>query len=349
MAEPLKPPIYNDAAAYYSGEKPSNHPIWPFALRWQDERRWDAWVKKGFDGTQLVTIGTVGALNKEGDLIEPGVRAIASIAQIAHVAERMKEHGLGIPQPTFLYPANANATANNGSVKANLAYGRAYHQMATDYFHTFHPELPPPMALVDKVEGMEELLTVAPIIANELNPDNIKTLLSMAEKYYMDSNADRYSMATRSTAYFLVHFYAYGLGRNHNYLDNGVPRIFVVPQSESLFQDMLEQETELVARYLPITPLSNDDSGDTIVGYSTILTTPPYFIHHNEPTIMSINGHFPTANELSRRGGINGNVQQEILNAVTILRQDTKERLGQLINEVIHPYREALLEMQYFM
>jgi hypothetical protein len=339
-----RPNIYNDPTARLIGETLTTHPVWSFSLRYQDEARWDNWINDGFGNIQVVSLGTVGALNKEGEIIEPGFRLIASVAQLANTVEQMKKHGLSTPTPTILYPIYANASANKGNPEINLQYAFQHYLMAVLYFQIFHPDIPIPEALIDKPEGMDELLQKAPLILPYMQQHNMEKLVAMARKFYREEESEE--MVIRSLAYLLPHFFVYGFARNVKYLDNGKKRIMLMPQSEAMFTDLLMEEYNAVEKAIPLKPLTDDETGDTIVVYSDILTSPPYFTNKKEPTLMQIRNRFPTMKNLQ---GMNGLAAKEVLRAVQILEKDTGGKIDDLFALVINPYIEAVSNLQHSM
>lgn len=345
----LRPPIFADPETYLLSESQSNNSVFPFAIRWQDEHRWNHWLETGFGKKEIVSLGTVGSLTKKGALIEPGIRIIAAVAQLAQVAQTVKNHGLGTPLPVLFYPAYINATANSGSVDLNLQYASLFHDMAERYFEIFHPDLPSPQSLVDQPSGVEELEKIAPNLIGQLQPQTIEEILQMALNHNLNPNISNPELIHRSVLYLLAHYLAYGWGKMSSYVTNGRQRLFVVPQSEAEFQTMLEREFKVVSQYIPLTPLTDNEIGDVVLGFSNTLRTPHYYAHVNEPSIMHLNDRLRTRNELAHKinsKGINGSAQTEIWTAIEYLIKCVgKDNIPILMNKVILPYKTALIEL----
>jgi hypothetical protein len=308
---------------------------WAFSIRWQDEQRMNTWLQEGFDRKNLIILGPPQA-------VEPGIRILTPIVEMANTMETMRKNDIGIPDAGICCPIYINAVVNRVSVEENIAMAKSYMALAERYFSVFHPHLPQPRLITDSQSGAQLLGELASQAKDRLSPSSLDILLRMAEKH---NNGDTQELLIESTtAYLLAHFSVYGYVSLRKYYDNEKPTLMLVPQSEEKFHSLMDLEMNNIASILPeIKPPSSDASGSMVIGYSHILRTPHYYPHRGERSLTDSRVLWPTRNQLCRQIGLNGRARDEIWEAIQYIEADISKNSSRL--DAISKLQKEVIEI----
>ncbi len=341
-----KPRIHYDTATSYDSKEEEPKSMFGFDIRWQDEERWNAWASDGLRTSRITAIGCVGSVDQTGEFLEPGIRGLAFIAHLAQEAEKLRKIGLDEPQIDIFYPAAINALANSGDTRKNQRYAVAYHRLIEGYFQTFHPNLSRPHALFDNPQGIPHIQETARQILTNVSHKTMSALMGMATKYNLTDERPPKEIQQGAIEYLLAHYFAYGRAVNTDYINLGISRrLFIAPQSEMRFQNLMDDEHEIISHHIPIVGLTEDGSGNTIIGYSISFTSAPYYRHRNEPSILTVDRQLPTSSQYSRHG-IPGLVLEEIKSSIALLQEDTGGNIDRLHENVINPFKQRLARLE---
>lgn len=310
--------------------------VWPFDVRWQDKKRIDKWIQEGFGSKDLVILGPPQA-------VDPGIRILTPIVEMARTMETLRENGLGTPAPEICCPIYINADVNRVPIEENKSMAREYTKLAQKYFALFHPDLPQPRLITDSQAGVQLLNTYASQVKNLLSSQTLDVLLRMAEKH--TNGKDQESLVESTTAYLLAHYAVYGYVSLPEYYALERPTIMLVPQSEQEFHTLMDAEIDAIGSTLPgVSPPTDDENGPMIIGYSHTLKTAHYYPHEGEPDLEKCRNMWPTWNQLSRQGGLNGRARNAIWDAVQLIEADISSNHSR--NDAISLLQKDVLEFQ---
>jgi hypothetical protein len=295
-------------------------PVWPFSIRWQDEKRADKWLSEGFSGKDLIILGPPQA-------VISGVRILTPIVEMAKTMEIIRENNLGMPNPGIFCPIYINAEVNHIAIEENELMAENYTELAEKYFAVFHPNLPQPRLITDSQPGAQLLRTTASQVKNYLSPQTLEMLLNMAGKHSKSDNQEL--LVESTTAYLLAHYVVYDYLPLPEYCNLKQQTLMLVPQSEQKFHDLMNAEIHNIVSVLPEVSLPTDDeTGSMIIGYSHALKTAHYYPHQGERSLAQCRNVWPTRNQLSRQAGLNGRAKDEIWEAVQLIEADISQNMA---------------------
>lgn len=337
MERDLPRPSIKDYGQWLGISQEASAPsAWPFSVRWQDEQRIDKWLNDGFNDKNLIILGPPQA-------VEPGIRILTPVVEMARTMETMQKNGLGVPTPGICCPIYINAEVNHIPIEKNESMARNYVELAKRYFTVFHPDLPQPRLITDSQSGARLLRNHASQIKDYLSSATLDVLLGMAEKH---SNGDtQESLIESTTAYLLAHYAVYGYVSMPEYYALDQQTLMLVPQSEQKFHNLMEAEIKNIIPTLPnISSPTNDGEGSIVIGYSNILKSAHYYPHQGERSLTDCGSLWPTKNQLSRQAGLNGRARDEIWEAVQLIETDTC-RIGLAKLDAISKLQKEVLKI----
>lgn len=307
--------------------------VWPFSIRWQDEKRAGKWLDEGFSGKDLIILGPPQA-------VIPGVRILTPIVEMAKTMEIIRENNLGMPSPGIFCPIYINAEVNHIAIEENELMTKSYEELAKKYFAVFHPDLPQPRLITDSQSGAQLLRTIASQVKGYLSPQALEVLLGMAEKHNNGGNKEL--LVESTTAYLLAHYVVYGYLPLPEYCNLKQQTLMLVPQSEQKFHNLMNTEIHNIVSTLPEVSLPTDDeTGSMIIGYSHALKTAHYYPHQGERSLAQCRNLWPTRNQLSRQAGLNGRARDEIWETVQLIEVDISRNKPRL--EAINKLQKEVL------
>lgn len=300
---------------------------WPFQVAHCDletmEHRLHA--PQGFAGINLVILGPPQCPERGIDQETLGlpIRSLVPIIEISQAMEIMQACSLGMPNPVIMAPVEINAWANGGNPEQNRQTAVGYTTIAQTYIQKFHPDLPMPNLITDKLPGVETIALVAPQIIANLPQEILDELTKMAAAHTQQSPQNIEETTMRVAGYLAAHFPAYGQLAMPDYISPGVePALYIVPQSEARFHHMMQNggREAIISAGLGEPKLPDHDNN--IIAYSHTLNSPHYYCHQGEPTLGMARTRWPTRNQLSRIPGLNGLARDEISAAIGLIETD---------------------------
>lgn len=335
MTEQLMPRFQGEHS--WLTEQNNRDSAWLFSIRWLDEQRFEHWLKQGFAGKNLVILGPP-------QITDPGIRLLVPIAEMAQTMEAMQTYNLGIPEPVIFCPIHINAWANEVETESNQAMADFYHSLACRYFKTFHPRLPLPILKTDQQAGVEEIAQLASAVKDSLSKDTLEELLRMANNHANELEIE--TLMEKTAGYLIAHYVAYRWLPMPSYYDISEPTLFLIPQSEEKFHDLMEAETVTIALKGIVEP-DNNPEGTMVIAYSNILIRAHYYPHQSEPSLARCANQWPTRNQLSRMSRLNCRARDEICTGVQLIEADIqgKQNIPLLQQEVLKPLTEQMLNL----
>ncbi|MGB4965795.1 MAG: hypothetical protein WBO77_01665 [Microgenomates group bacterium] len=294
-----------------------------------------------YDDTDLVTyeamIGsgslantTVVTLHSVGSQPVP-IRWLGLIVQTAQALEVLQKHGIKPPKNwKLMAPIHLNAASNNLDPQDGVEQAQRLARLAQDYVAQFHPDLTvKPELELDNAAASQALIAWGYEMAHQL-PDTVLQQLSHMSGNRSDE-FDPDEAIRKAAGYLLGHYNAYGYTEQGGFSNRQQGSLFIVPQSEIKFFNMMESAQEVVtAAGIPV--ITPQDS-NTARLLSPMIRTPHYYGHKGEPLLQQIRNvqDWNRSRNLGNQG-INGRALDEIREVIALIDADvTKARIPELV------------------
>ena len=325
MAHPdLTPCYHNDPYAEYGNPDVRN----PFPYEVPDDSDHETYLgwldSDSLADKTLVTLHSVSA--------EPvPIRWLGLVAQTAQTLERFQDYGIQSPGDwKLMSPVHLNAAANNLDPRAGVKQAQSLARLAQGYVAQFHPDLAvKPELELDNAAASQALIAWGYEMAHQL-PDTVLQQLSHMSGNRSDE-FDPDEAIRKAAGYLLGHYNAYGYTEQGGFSNRQQGSLFIVPQSEIKFFNMMESAQEVVtAAGIPV--ITPQDS-NTARLLSPMIRTPHYYGHKGEPLLQQIRNvqDWNRSRNLGNQG-INGRALDEIREVIALIDADvTKARIPELV------------------
>ncbi len=307
-----------DLEQYYLGEKPNDANMPTMAYDWDSAQKWREALKANSLGER--TIYTLHSVNGQVPM-----RWLAGIAETAQLIEGIREKGYQPPESwVTMAPIHINTAANidprsreelEVAVQEGMTNAQFLGRVAHGYLDRFHPSVPKPEIEYDSIDAALRILSEGDKASQGISPEGMNTLLNMSSKHARSGDP-----RNGAASYLLAHYDAYGLTYGETEAGLFKPKnnpLFVLPQSEDTFINLMEQERNNLRGHGALITLAESNA---ITLMSKNLRTPHYYPHNSEPLL--VDGVLLTDGMLAHSHVPHGAAFTEILHATNLIRKD---------------------------